>query len=72
MRGKIVGQVEMELIVAPDGTVGAAQITKSLDAEYGLDNAALVAARYWLFNPGTREGAPVPTKVALVLEFRLN
>jgi protein TonB len=72
MRAKIVGQVEMEVVVGTDGTVVAARITKGLDAEYGLDNAALMAARYWLFKPGTREGVPVPLKVGLVLEFRLR
>jgi len=72
MRAKIMGSVEMEVIVGPDGTVVAAQITKGLDAEHGLDTAALVAARYWLFNPGTRDGTPVPTRVGLILEFRLH
>lgn len=72
MRANIAGQVEMEVIVGPDGTVVAAQITKGLDADNGLDNSALIAARYWLFNPGTRDGVPVPTKVGLVLEFRLR
>ena len=72
MRAKIVGSVEMELTVGADGTVVAAQLTKGLDAEHGLDNAALTAARYWLFNPGTKDGAPVPTRVGLVLEFRLH
>jgi len=72
MRAKIVGSVELELIVGPEGTVVAARIIKGLDAEHGLDNAALTAARYWLFSPGTKEGAPVPTRVGLVLEFRLH
>ena len=72
VRAKIVGSVEMEVIVGPDGTVLAAQITKGLDAEHGLDNSALTAARYWLFSPGTKDGAPVPTRVHLVLEFRLH
>ncbi len=72
MRAKIVGSVELEVVVGTDGRVVAARITKGLDAEHGLDNAALVAARYWLFNPGTRDGAPVPTRVGLVLEYRLH
>ncbi len=72
MRAKIMGAVELEIVVAPDGTVGAAKITKSLDSTHGLDRAALVAARYWLFAPGTKGGVPVPTRVGLVLEFRLH
>lgn len=72
MRAKIQGAVEIELIVGADGTVVAAHITKGLDAQHGLDDAALTAARYWVFNPGTKDGVPVPTRVSLVLEFRLH
>jgi len=72
MRAKVQGQVEMEVIVAPDGTVGAARVTKSLDKEHGLDQAALTAARYWHFIPGTKNGVAVPMQVGLVLEFRLH
>ena len=72
MRAKIQGSVEMELIVGDDGTVAAAKIIKGLDPEFGLDKAALLAARYWVFTPGTRDGAAVPIRVGLVLEFKLN
>src|SRR6185503_1164239 len=72
MRAKVMGQVELEVIVASDGTVAAARVTKSLDSTYGLDRAALVAARYWFFKPGMRNGVAVPTTVGLVLEFRLH
>jgi TonB family protein len=72
MRAKVQGAVEIDLTVGADGTVVAARITKGLDAEHGLDTAALTAARYWLFSPGTKDGVPVPTRVGLVLEFRLH
>jgi TonB family protein len=72
LRAKIQGQVVVDVVVAPDGTVGAAKIRKSLDAANGLDEAALIAARYWLFTPGMRDGVPVPMGVTLVLEFRLR
>ena len=72
MRAKIQGQVEIEVIIAPDGTVGSARITKSLDANLGLDRDALLAAKYWFFEPGTRGGTPVPTRVILMLEFKLH
>ena len=71
MRAKIQGSVEMEVIVARDGTVGSARVTKSLDKD-GLDRAALIAARYWHFTPGTRNGVAVSMQVTLVLEFRLH
>ena len=42
----------------PDGTVGDVRITRSLDPDFGLDEEAIKAARQWLFEPGTRFGAP--------------
>src|SRR5688572_21017742 len=49
MRAKIQGTVTMELAVLADGTVGAARVTRSLHES--LDRAALIAARYWYFDP---------------------
>lgn len=72
MRAKIQGQVELEIVVLENGTVGDVRVTKSLDRNYGLDEAAKEAARKWLFKPGVREGLPVATRVGLVLEFRLH
>ncbi len=42
------------------------------DESLGLHQAALDAARQWLFQPGTRNGAPVAVNVELILEFRLK
>ena len=44
---------------------------RSLDPAFGLDEAALSAARQWRFPPGTRFGEPVAVLVTIVLEFRL-
>jgi protein TonB len=70
MRAKLEGAVDMEIIVLPDGTVRDVRVTKGL--ELGLTEAAVAAAHYWLFVPGQKDGKPVPTKVGLVLEFRLR
>lgn len=70
MRAKIQGTVEMDAVVLGDGTIGAARVTKGLG--YGLDEAALAAARLWLFDPGKLNDQPVATKVVLQLEFRLH
>lgn len=70
MRAKLQGVVKMELVVLPDGTVGAARVIQSLEA--GLDRAALVAARYWYFNPPKVDGVPVAATVFMDLEFRLR
>jgi TonB family protein len=70
MRAKVQGLVTMELIVLADGTVGAARVTKPLHDS--LDRAALVAARYWYFDPARVDGRTVATKAVLQLEFNLR
>ena len=72
MRAKIQGIVEMQVVVAADGTVGAIRVVKSLDDKYGLDEQAIQAAARWFFEPGTLNGSAVATVVTLVLEFRLH
>jgi protein TonB len=72
MRAKIQGSVELEVVVLEDGTVGQVRVTKSLDRTFGLDQAAMDAAKKWLFRPGTRQGVPVATIVTLILDFRLH
>ena len=72
MRAKLQGSVELEIIVKEDGTVGDVRIVKSLDRPSGLDDAAVEAAKKWLFTPGKKDGKPVATKVFLGLDFRLH
>jgi periplasmic protein TonB len=72
MRAKIQGDVDLEVIVGENGVVTDVRVTKSLDRVYGLDQAAIAAARQWLFRPGQRNGAPVATRVTLQLSFRLH
>jgi len=72
MRAKIQGVVELDVVVLENGTVGDVRIAKSLDKTFGLDQEAIIAARKWLFRPGTRQGQPVPIIVRLILEFRLH
>ena len=69
---KITGTVELELVVLPNGTVGDVRITRSLDPVFGLDEQATKAARQWIFEPGTRFGAPVAILVHLALDFNLR
>ena len=67
MRAKIVGTVEVDAVVLPDGTVGQVRVVKSLDKPTGLDDQALGAAREWMFTPGTLDGKPVSMSVGIVL-----
>jgi protein TonB len=72
MRAKIQGAVFLDIVVLASGEVGDVTVTKSLDTEYGLDLEAVKAAKQWRFEPGTKDGRPVPVQVALELTFTLK
>ena len=72
MRAKVQGEVVIEAVVLPDGTVGEVKIVRSLDTNFGLDEEALKAARQWRFRPGTRFGDPVAVLVTIALTFTLR
>ena len=72
MRMRIQGSVWIECVVMPDGTVGDARIMRSLDARFGLDEEALIAARQWRFHPGTLYGKPVPVVISIELMFSVR
>ena len=72
MRAKTSGEVWLDAIVLKNGTVRVLGVTKSLDSVYGLDQAAIDAAKQWLFTPGTKNGQAVDVRVTLILEFRLH
>jgi len=73
MRAKIQGEVWLEAVVTPGGTINEVRVVKSLDRLFGLDEEAMKAAKRWLFRPGKdRTGKAVPVKVTLILEFRLH
>ena len=72
MGAKIQGQVELQIVVSDTGTVGDVRVIKSLDRQFGLDDAAIAAAKQWQFRPGLRDGRTVPTIVSLILEFRVG
>jgi TonB family protein len=70
LRAKVQGEVELESVVLPDGSVGDVRVVKSLDRQFGLDEQAVSAARLWRFEPSLRAGQPVPVRITIVLEFR--
>lgn len=72
MKQQIQGSVFMLVVVLESGDVGDVQISKSLDAEYGLDQEAIKAAKQWKFKPGTREGKPVAVEVTIQMTFTLK
>jgi len=71
-RARITGEVWLNVVVQTDGTVKVLGVKKSLDKTFGLDDAAIAAAKGWLFKPGRKDGKPVPTQVVLIMEFRLR
>jgi TonB family protein len=72
MKAKVQGDVWLDAVVNPDGTVSDVRVARSLDKS-GLDQQAMIAARQWLFRPGhDRNGKAVPVIVTIVLEFRLR
>jgi protein TonB len=72
MRAKIQGQVLLECVVMPDGSVNNIKVVRSLDSSFGLDQEAIKAARQWQFAPGTRFGQPVPVLVTIEIAFTLR
>jgi protein TonB len=70
MRAKVQGNVILELLILPDGTVGETRVTRSLNE--ALDREAMIAARYWLFEPATLDGRAVATRAPIVLTFRVQ
>lgn len=72
MQKKIQGSIWLEIVVLETGDVGEVTITRSLDAEYGLDRQAVAAAKQWKFKPGTKDGKPVAVVVTLELMFTLR
>jgi TonB family protein len=69
-KAKIQGVVTLECVVQPDGTIGDVEVTTSLDA--GLDQEAIKAVKQWRFEPGTKDGKPVPVLITLEMTFTLR
>ena len=72
MQAKIQGSVWLECVVGETGDIVDVKVTKSLDTEYGLDQAAIDAASHWKFKPGLKDGKPVAVRITLELTFTLK
>jgi TonB family protein len=72
MRMKAQGEVFLECVVLPDGSVSNIRDSRSLDPVFGLDDEAVKAARQWRFNPGMRGGEPVAVMVVIEMTFTLR
>lgn len=66
------GAVELSVVVLANGAVGEVTVTKSLDVTYGLDDAAVTAAKQWRFKPGQKNRQPVDVRVTVLMRFGLK
>ena len=73
MEKKISGIVQVDAVVAADGTVDRVRIAKSIDTihgVHGLDDEALATIKLWTFTPARLGGAAVPCLIRIDLEFK--
>lgn len=62
------GLVTAMIVIAEDGTVTEAVISKSSDP--ALEEPVLVAVKQWLFSPAEVEGKPVEAKIKVPFRFQ--
>jgi TonB family protein len=72
MRARLTGDVLLDAVILPDGTVTSEVVRESLDKSTGLDDEALKAVRFWRFRPATLNGQPVPASITIAMAFRLH
>jgi protein TonB len=69
-RRGVEGDVELEIVVRADGSVGNVKVIRGLGS--GLDQRAADAVRQWRFSPAKRFGTPVDVMVEVAVEFKLR
>jgi protein TonB len=69
-RRNVTGDVELEIVVRRDGSVGDVHVLKGLGS--GLDQRAIDAVRQWRFDPARRKGVAVDVIVEVAVEFSLR
>jgi TonB family protein len=69
-RANIEGEVELEIVVRSNGTVGDIRVLRGLGG--GLNERAVDAVRQWRFAPARLKGSPVDVIVEVSVEFRLR
>ena len=70
MKAKVIGDVQLEVVILADGTIGRSRVVKSL--EPSLDQQARLAAGYWLFKPAMLNGEPVTVRANILVSFSLK
>ncbi|MGE5322575.1 MAG: energy transducer TonB [Actinomycetota bacterium] len=68
-KAKYQGVVVLSAVVGVDGRVHDARVVRSLGM--GLDERALQVVKLWKFDPGKKDGRPVPVQMGLEISFNL-
>jgi TonB family protein len=69
LEGRIEGTVVLMVLVRRDGSVGAASVSRGLEAS--LDESALRTVKEWKFTPAMRQGKTVEVVLEVEVGFRL-
>jgi TonB family protein len=72
MFAQLHGVVRLTCTVGVDGTVSAVRILRSLDTIHGLDDEAVRALKLWTFEPGEKDGVPVPVQITIESIFSMS
>jgi TonB family protein len=72
MHAQIHGVVRLVCTVGIDGTVSDVRIVRSLDTHHGLDEEAVRALKLWTFEPGAKDGVPVPVRITIESIFSMS
>ena len=67
---KVEGSVVLWLIVGVDGLAHDIKVARGLG--YGLDREAVDAVAQWKFQPGRKNGSPVPVRINVDVRYRLK
>ena len=65
----IQGTVVLRVTVEPDGAVSDVEVIRSVDTQYGIDDAAVTAVRGWTFEPGRRGDERVRLATTVSVRF---
>jgi TonB family protein len=68
-KNKMQGRVILHVIIGTDGKAHDIQVLRPLGM--GLDEKAVEAVKQWKFEPGRKDGQPVPVQVSFEISFRL-
>jgi TonB family protein len=68
-RVKFQGTVTLSAVIGADGRARNIRVARSLGM--GLDEKASEAVRTWRFQPGTKDGRPVPVQIEIEVDFHL-